>query len=182
MKKIYKAIADFQQEVPIIHKSTKGHNYTYADLTAIFKVINPLMKKNGLGFTQAVEGTSLKTVIFHVESGETFESCADIPQGITLMKMNGFQVLGSAITYMRRYQLSAMLGLVTDKDTDAGGQQAAPQKAQPKKPITNDLIESVVKWAHDNNQTVADCKKHYTMSAEIETELKDKLVAIKQLA
>ena len=33
--------------------------------------------------------------------------------------MNEFQVLGSAITYIRRYALSSMLGLVTDKDTDA---------------------------------------------------------------
>ena len=37
--------------------------------------------------------------------------------------MNEFQVLGSAITYIRRYAISSALGLVTDKDTDAGGQQ-----------------------------------------------------------
>jgi hypothetical protein len=32
-------------------------------------------------------------------------------------------VLGSAITYLRRYALSSILGLVTDKDTDASGEQ-----------------------------------------------------------
>jgi uncharacterized protein YdeI (BOF family) len=44
--------------------------------------------------------------------------------------MNDFQVLGSAITYIRRYAISSMLGLVTDKDTDAGGEQV---KDEPKK-------------------------------------------------
>jgi hypothetical protein len=37
--------------------------------------------------------------------------------------MNDFQVMGSAITYVRRYALSSALGLVTDKDTDASGEQ-----------------------------------------------------------
>jgi len=123
MKNIYKAIASFQQEVPVIHKGTQGFNYSYADLPAIFEVINPLMKKNGLGFYQAVNGVSIKTVVFHIESGETIESNTDIPQGVNLNKMNDFQVLGSAITYIKRYALSSLLGLVTDKDTDASGEQ-----------------------------------------------------------
>jgi len=137
MKNIYKAIADFQQEVPVIHKATQGFNYSYADLPAIFEIINPLLKKHGLGFYQAVNGTSLDTVIFHVESGESIESKTDIPQGVQLNKMNDFQVLGSAITYIRRYALSSLLGLVTDKDTDASGEQIAT--GTPKVAITKEL-------------------------------------------
>ena len=123
MKNIYKALAKFQQEVPVIHKGTQGYGYSYADLPAIFEIINPLLKSNGLGFTQLINGTKVKTVIFHIESGETLESETDIPQNVSLAKMNEFQVLGSAITYIRRYALSSALGLVTDKDTDAGGEQ-----------------------------------------------------------
>lgn len=130
MKELFKSLAAFQQEVPTIHKGTKGYGYSYADLPAIFEVINPLMQKHGLGFTQTVNGTQLCTTVFHIKSGESIEGCADIPQNVTLKGMNDFQVLGSAITYMRRYQLSAMLGLVTDKDTDAGGQQLPPKKAE----------------------------------------------------
>ena len=125
MKNLYKALADFQQEVPVIHKGTSGYGYSYADLPAIFDIINPFMNKYGLGFYQAVNGTSLKTVVFHIESGEQIESETAIPQGVELAKMNEFQVLGSAITYIRRYALSAMLGLVTDKDTDASGEQVS---------------------------------------------------------
>ena len=123
MKNIYKALANFQQEVPVILKDTSGFNYKYADLPAIFEVINPIMKKNGLGFYQAVNDNKIKTVIFHIESGETIESETNIPQGVQLNKMNDFQVLGSAITYIKRYALSSLLGLVTDKDTDASGEQ-----------------------------------------------------------
>lgn len=123
MKKLFKALADFQQEVPIIHKGAEGYGYSYAPLPEIMPVINPLLKKNGLGFTQLAEGQTIKTILFHCESGETLQSITDIPQGVQLAKMNDFQVLGSAITYIRRYALSAMLGLVTDKDTNGGGKQ-----------------------------------------------------------
>ena len=135
MKTLYKALAGFQQEVPIILKDTPGFNYTYADLPAIFKVVNPLLKENGLGFYQAVNGTKIKTVLFHIESGETIESETDIPQGVQLNKMNDFQVLGSAITYIRRYALSSMLGLTTDKDTDASGEQVKVDKKSGRKDI-----------------------------------------------
>lgn len=134
MKNIFKALADFQQEVPVILKDTSGFNYKYADLPAIFEVINPLMKKNGLGFYQAVNDNKIKTVIFHIESGETIESETNIPQGVQLNKMNDFQVLGSAITYIKRYALSSLLGLVTDKDTDASGEQVVTyEKKETKK-------------------------------------------------
>ena len=139
MKNLYKALAAFQQEVPIIHKGTQGYGYSYADLVAIFPIINPLLKKYGLGFTQLGQGTAIKTVVFHAESGESLESLFEIPQGVQLSKMNDFQVLGSAITYIRRYALSSALGLVTDKDTDASGEQtSAPKQASfnPKKDLS----------------------------------------------
>jgi len=132
MKHLFKALAEFQQEVPVIHKATQGYGYTYADLPKIFEVINPLLKKHGLGFTQLINGTQIATCLFHVESAESIESKIDIPQGVILKGMNEFQVLGSAITYLRRYALSSMLGLVTDKDTDASGEQVKPE---PKKPV-----------------------------------------------
>ena len=82
MKNIYKALANFQQEVPTIHKGTAGYGYSYADLTAIYKIINPLMKKHGLGFTQPIVNNQMKTIVFHIESGESIESIADIPMNV----------------------------------------------------------------------------------------------------
>lgn len=130
MKNLYKSLAEFQQEVPVIYKETEGYGYSYADLPTIFEKINPLLKKHGLGFYQGVEGKAVKTVVFHAESGEQIESLTDIPQDVHLAKMNQFQVLGSAITYIRRYALSSLLGLVTDKDTDASGEEIKKEKKE----------------------------------------------------
>lgn len=149
MKNIFKALAAFQQEVPVILKDIDGYGYKYADLPAIFSVINPLMCKHGLGFTQLIEGEAIKTIIFHIESGETLESLVNIPQGVQLKGMNDFQVLGSAITYLRRYALSAALGLVTDKDTDAAGEQVKTQQiSQSKKWPTDQEKEQNLRAAH----------------------------------
>jgi len=124
MKNLFKSLAAFQQECPTIHKGTQGYGYSYADLASINNVINPLLAKHGLGYSQPpCRDNIIKTIIFHVESGEYLESEMQIPQGVQLKGMNDFQVLGSAITYIRRYALSSMLGLVTDKDVDAAGEQ-----------------------------------------------------------
>jgi len=125
MKNLFKSLAAFQQEVPVIHKATQGYGYSYADLPKIFEVINPILKKHGLGFTQQLTNNDgqncLKTVIFH-ESGEFMESECMIPY-VQLKGMNDYQGFGSGVTYYRRYALSSALGLVTDKDTDASGEQ-----------------------------------------------------------
>ena len=123
MKNLIKSLSAFQNECPIIHKDTKGHNYTYADLPQIFSTINPLMKKHGLCFSQLLENDGLRTILFHVESGEQLESFTPIPK-IKLGTMNDYQSFGSGVTYFRRYAISSMLGLVTDKDIDASGVQA----------------------------------------------------------
>lgn len=123
MKNLYKALAAFQQEVPAIHQGTKGYGYTYADLKTIFKVINPILAKHKLGFTQLLETASIKTIVFHTESGESIESVTPIPQDIALKGMNVFQTTGSGITYFRRYSLSSILTLVTDVDSDATGEE-----------------------------------------------------------
>jgi hypothetical protein len=123
MTNIYTALASFQSEVKPIAKNTKGYNYKYADLGSIIEYITPLLAKHGLGFYQPLDGKSVKTIVFHIESGDTVESSIDIPQDVELGGMNAYQSLGSAITYLRRYSLASLLGLITDEDTDASGEQ-----------------------------------------------------------
>lgn len=130
MKNLFKALAEFQQEVPVIFKGTTAGSgnfaYQYADLPAILNVINPLMQKHGLGFTQLTnhkDGVDyLVTVVFHVESGETLETSLRLMPDVELKGQNIFQSYGSQLTYFRRYGISQILGLVTDKDTDAQGE------------------------------------------------------------
>lgn len=127
MKELFSALAKFQQEVPVIHKDSQAHKYTYADLPKILEVINPFLKKYDLGFTQLLSDGGLKTIVFHTKSGEMLESFTPIPL-VSMNGMNDYQAYGSGITYFRRYALSSALGLVTDKDTDASGVQAGTPK------------------------------------------------------
>jgi hypothetical protein len=179
MKNLFKSLAAFQQEVPTIHKATQGYGYSYADLPAIFEAINPLLEKHGLGFTQLIQGASIDTMVFHIESGEHLKSTIEIPQGVELKGMNQFQVLGSAITYLRRYALSAALGLVTDKDTDAAGVQT---KAPVKKWLNKNTAEfnAVVDMLSDGRQAEArEYLKGFQLSKEITAELKNIAQTIK---
>ena len=129
MKNLIKSLSNFQNECPVIHKDTKGHNYTYADLPQIFSVINPLLKKNGLCVVQPLENDGIKTILYHVDTCEFLESYTSIPK-IKLGIMNEYQSFGSGVTYYRRYALSSMLGLITDKDIDACGVQEQPKSLQ----------------------------------------------------
>ena len=122
MVELFKALAEFQDEVPVVHEETQGYNYTYANLNSVFKVIKPLLKEKGLGFTQFLNGNSLDTYLFHIETGQKIESSILIPVGVNLKGQNEFQTLGSGITYLRRYSLACLLGLITDKDIDACGE------------------------------------------------------------
>jgi hypothetical protein len=186
MKHLFKSLSEFQQECPIIIKSSQGYGYQFADLPAIFTIINPLLKKHGLGFTQVIVSNQIQTIVFHVDSGESITSHVDIPQGVVLKGMNEFQVLGSAITYLRRYALSAMLGLVTDKDTDGAGLQADSPKVSTKQasaPVEDDkpwLNESSPSWSAvlesmKNGYTITDVRKKFKVSKAIETKLASSL-------
>lgn len=132
---LLKALAQFQYECPIIHKSTKGYGYSYADLPTIIEKISPLLKKHELGFTQLINGNSIITVVFHFPSGQTIESTSDLFVGLDFKGMNQLQVYGSQLSYMRRYALTSILGIVSDSDTDGQG--------QPKKKAEKTVIKTL---------------------------------------
>jgi hypothetical protein len=130
---LYKALAGFQQECPVIHQGTKGYGYTYSSLTEILSIINPILKKYNLGFTQLIQNDTIQTIVFETTTAQSIESNISIPGDVKLKGMNEFQVLGSAISYLKRYQLSSILGIVTDKDTDGAGEPAKPTAPAPAK-------------------------------------------------
>jgi hypothetical protein len=168
---LYKALAAFQQKVPTIHKAKEGYGYSYAELSTILEIINPIMSEFGLGFTQLLNGDNLKTIVFHAESGQSIESETQIPK-VSLKGMNDYQAFGSGITYFRRYCLSAILGLVTDKDTDAHGDQKKPETPpaktapEPKKKVeTEEKFTQLVEWVQSGKGTIEKAKAIYDLTA-----------------
>ena len=168
---LLKSLAEFQYECPIIHKDTSGYNYTYADLPKIISTIMPIMKKHKLCFSQPLEGTQLRTIIYHTETGESIESITEIPI-IELAKMNVYQSFGSGITYFRRYALSSILGIVTDKDIDAAGEQVntieLPRKVvlaeKGKVQVMNDItmVKLVARFNGGEKDVFDKAAEHYT--------------------
>ena len=152
MKELLKALAAFQDEVPVIYKGTEGYGYNYADMGNIFEIIKPLLKTHGLAFTQVLDGKNIKTILFHVESGETLEGSLEIDTSVKLGNMNTYQVFGAAVTYYRRYSLSCMLGLVTDEDGDG---QEKKCKTTPT-PTTPPVKKEVKKQPNKDKSPISD--------------------------
>jgi hypothetical protein len=95
--------------VEVVAKSGARYKFAYAPLDTIMEKIRPTLKESGLAFMQSLNGESLTTTILH-SSGEWLESD---PMPIRV-DSQGSQALGSAISYARRYALTAILGLVTE--------------------------------------------------------------------
>lgn len=129
-----------QQAAPSIGKSAENPHFKfkYADLPAIWEAIRPILGENHLIVTNILgygeEGDHITTTITHIDSGEFIESKSKI----YLNKITA-QEYGSYITYMRRYALSAMLGLVTDKDDDGNAaSQVVYKRPEPKPEMTEE--------------------------------------------
>lgn len=140
VKSLVAALAMFQSECPAISKEKKAgqgkFQYKYGSLPMILEVIKPHMKKAGLCFTQPIitdeNGKEfIITTIYHADSGEDMSSNIHLPD-IKFQGMNELQSKGSSITYLRRYALMSILGLVTEEDdNDAQGKTEPKAQAQP---------------------------------------------------
>lgn len=125
MSEITKALVRFQKSAPAIVKNKDvnagARRYKYADLAEIMNAIQPVLSENGLFLTQSFDTNGvvyLVTKVMH-EAGESIESRLPLP--IDGLKP---QDVGSAITYYRRYSITAILGLAADDDDGEAAQKA----------------------------------------------------------
>jgi hypothetical protein len=134
---IFAALVALQAEcgpVPF-DSSNKFLGNKYASLTAQREHTRPMLGKHGLAVVQGVEGHEMLTRICHI-SGEWLEFSATMPEIAEEKGKSGAQVMGSIITYMRRYAYASALGLVSDEDND-GNKQPANNQTPTKKPVPN---------------------------------------------
>lgn len=135
------ALTEIQSELVPMAKSSQGYGYKYTDLDTITQAIKPILHKHNVGYLQSVGSengvATLTTRVF--SKGEWLEDTAVLPI-ISSVKNNAAQTLGMSITYMRRYMLSAMLGITSDEDIDASNfvqnQQNNSTSAPQSKPAT----------------------------------------------
>lgn len=103
----------------------------YADLAEIRDTVTPALAKNGIAVTHGmdtIEGGGLVVVtrLIH-SSGQWIESRFPIAYDKP-------QTMGSAITYGRRYNLSAIANIAADDDDDANAANDKPAPAPHAKP------------------------------------------------
>lgn len=133
IKDLAAAMAKFQAELkPAIKGNTNPYfKSRYADLQACWDCCREALVKNGLSVVQGSresngEIVTVDTRLMHasgqwIESSLTMKPAKADPQGV-----------GSAVTYARRYALSAILGIVADEDDDGN----AATHNEPKKAIS----------------------------------------------
>lgn len=141
-----KAFVKAQAEISGASKDSSNPAFKskYADLESVTDAIRPAAAKHGLGYLQdgtlTDDGKLLLTTLVLHESGEWIEYEMKMP--ISKLDPQGF---GSAMTYGRRYSLSAAFGVAPEDDDGnaATGVQAKPAQSTfsaPARPATPAVI------------------------------------------
>ncbi len=126
----------------------------YADLSSVWEACRKLLAENGLAVVQtntpSSETAIIDTTLLH-SSGEWISGSLEV----TLTK-NDPQGFGSAMTYARRYGLSAMVGICPeDDDAESATKREAPtekpKKAEKPKEETVNLV-----WFRDKLKALAE--------------------------
>jgi hypothetical protein len=144
--KLAPALVAAQEELKAVAKdaSNPHFNSKFASLNAIIAEVRPVLAKHGLASVQgalddaATAGLSVETMLIH-SSGEWISGGVHLP----LQKADP-QGAGAAMTYGRRFGLSALLSLATEDDDDghtasrpAARQRAASQDPRPRTAAPN---------------------------------------------
>lgn len=130
IKALAAALAKAQASMENASKDTANPFFKskYANLESVVGVIRPAIEKHGLSFVQVCHdwdvGAKVETIILH-ESGEWL-SCGVMAAPATKADAQGF---GSALTYARRYSLSAAFGVATEDDDGNAASKHKPPAA-----------------------------------------------------
>ena len=115
---ICKAFVKARHDLKNPHRDTQANRNKIAKLEGITALVNPILARHGLTFTQNVKATSrymrVQTTLIH-ESGQfmhTFSAPMQFGDKPTP------QTVGALTTYAKRYGLLAMLGIEHDEDDD----------------------------------------------------------------
>lgn len=118
-KEILESLIECQKTIGILAKDQKNpfFNSKYVPLSTVLQEVKPVLNENGFYLSQEpqIEGGQdvLTTRLIHI-SGEEIKCTTPLKKA----NDNDPQKYGSAITYMRRYSLCALLG-IAEQDDDA---------------------------------------------------------------
>ena len=129
------ALSKAQSEMQAAEPNQKNNHLgnKYADLGSIIEAVRQPLAKNGLSFTQLLTSEAgmvgMETILLHT-SGEWVSTCMQLPFG----DMKGLSLVQSAgvlVTYLRRYQLAALIGVYAGDDDDGNDKSKPAAKSEP---------------------------------------------------
>jgi len=189
-KEYYAAMANFQNECPIITKSKKVQftsgsgketKYDYAPLDEIVSIIKPILKNNGLSYSFnmfELEGTkqaNLITTIQHISGyKKSFNYHFDPIHDDS--RMNISQRRKSAITFAKREGLESALGLVTT-GVDDDARRAVDEMATPQQIAK---IKALMEATQTNEQMLLSHLKLLDFEAISKKDAKQAIHALEQ--
>jgi hypothetical protein len=141
------AAAQGMMENAVMNRVNPHFKSKYADLAAIFDAARKPLSANGLAIVQTIGDGVLHTRLLHT-SGQWIASEHPLP-------MSGRpQEIGSALTYARRYSLSALIGIAADEDDDANAAQKGNghKGAEPIR-LTDDQLAELIMAIKDSGRT-----------------------------
>lgn len=151
-----------------LSKDKQGYGYKYAELSKVLDTCRPILAEHNLVITQLVtvlnDEPTLVTTLFH-KSGQFLRSCYPLVKA-GVKQANDAQQVGAAITYARRYALTAML-FMAQEDDDAASVGKREQSSSPKSERPNNSNKSTP-------QTMNSTQANVTSKSVIER-LKDRL-------
>ena len=138
------ALLAFHSEIGTIKKDSNNPFFKskYASLDTIIETTKPILNKHGLVIVQCCHENGVTTTLFHT-SGQFLQSAFSIEPEST-KSLSKAQAQGVAITYNRRYSLSAMLNLATDEDVDGNVPPKNNLLQKKPEPISGETIETLL--------------------------------------
>jgi len=116
---IFEALAKAQQEMELasLDKKNPFFKSQYADLASVVRASRPYLAKNGLSVIQRVLTKESGQMVLSTRLGHASGQWIESEMAISPPK-NDIQSLGSYITYLRRYNYSAIVGVASGDDDD----------------------------------------------------------------
>lgn len=151
-KTLAEALAAFQAEIPTIKKGNTAkvktktggeYSYSYADLTDVTEIAFPLLSKHGLAFTASPTIMGERFVLAY----KLIHTSGEYESGQYPLNASGTpQEAGSAITYARRYALTAITGIAPGGDDDDAKAATFKSTAQSWEPPKGPAAKPSAEW------------------------------------
>ena len=156
------------KEIPVIAKSKKAHNTSYAPLEDIVKVVQPILSKYGfsVSFTTEQQGLEAVTVncILQHKDGHSTSTALMLPTKAVNNSMNAMQAIGAAISYGKRYTICGILNIATAQDDDNNGFAVNAKTESAKRPLSDERLSKAIAQVNDGKLTVEQITAAYDLT------------------